>query len=160
MEHAILNNFGMHGAISNQHKNDVALAFRIEAPSSRVLYALSMSEYIETWLQAPDGEGLQFVFNPETQEAFRIDLYRSEDLQASIHSSCRVMSADKVRYRWKMTSLTRTIETMVDMQLLRTSGGCILSLNHSGFKNAIDSAWCCKMWRESLERLSRLMRKN
>lgn len=160
VEQTILNKFDMAARIPNQLGSDIALAFRIEADSSRVLYALSMPEYIEAWLGAPDSEELQLVFNPVTQEAFRIDLYRAQALQACIHSSCRVVSANQVRYNWKTTSPIGATETVVDMQLRRSSGGCILGLKHSGFKNTVESAWCCKMWRQSLERLGRLMKKN
>jgi uncharacterized protein YndB with AHSA1/START domain len=160
MEQNILSNPEMLATIPNQHMSDVALSFRIEAASSRVLYALSMPEYIEAWLQAPDAEGLQFVFSLVTQEAFRIDLYRAETLQASIHSSCRVVSANQVRYTWQTTSPAGIAETLVDMQLRGSSGGCILGLNHSGFRNTIESAWYCRMWHQSLERLYRLMGNN
>jgi hypothetical protein len=146
--------------VPSQHINDVALAFRIEAASSRVLYALSMPEYIEAWLQAPDGEGLQFVFNLVTQDAFRIDLYRDEMLQASIHSWCRVENVNQVRSTWRTVSPAGAAETLVDMQLRGSSGGCILGLKHSGFKNTVDSAWYRRMWNQSMERLCRLMRKD
>ena len=159
MGQTALNTFEMPATILDQHRNEVALAFRIEADNSRVLYALSMPEYIEAWLQAPDSEELQFVFNPVTQEAFRIDLYRADVLQASIDSACRVVNANQVRYSWKTTSPTGRTETVVDMRLRRSSGGCILGLKHSGFKSTVESAWCNKMWHQSLERLGRLMRK-
>jgi uncharacterized protein YndB with AHSA1/START domain len=130
------------------------------ADSSRVMYALSIPEYIEAWLRAPNAEESQFVFSPEEQQAFRIDLYRAEALQTSVQGSCRVLSANQVRYVWKTTSSFGTHETLVDMQLRCSSGGCILALKHSGFKDAKESAWCCKMWQQSLERLCRIMARN
>ena len=160
MEQTTLRNLELPPTIPNQHKNDIALAFRVEADISRVLYALSMPEYIEAWLQAPDAEELQFIFNPTTHETLRIDLDRAEVIQASIHSTCRVVTANQVRYTWKTSSLTGTTETLVDMQLRGSSGGCILGLKHSGFKGTAEQAWCSKMWHQSLERLCRLMRKN
>ena len=159
-EQNILNDPGMMAMMSDNRASDVVLSLRVKADSSRVLYALSMPEYIEAWLQTPDADELQFVFNVEAQEAFRIDLYRAHALQSSVHSSCRVMSPNQVRYTWKTTSPFGTTETLVDMQLRYSPGGCMLGLKHSGFKNTIESAWCCKMWHQSLERLCRLMEKN
>jgi hypothetical protein len=138
-------------------QRDVVLSRRIEADISRVLYALSIPEYIEAWLEPPDVEELQFVFNPVAQEAFRIDLYRAEALQANVHGSCSVMNANQVRYTWKLLSPVGMTETSVDMQLLCCSGACILGLKHSGFKDMEESVWCCKMWHRSLESLCRLM---
>jgi uncharacterized protein YndB with AHSA1/START domain len=151
---------GMMAMLPDQDERDVAISFKIEADSSRVLYALSIPEYIEAWLQAPDATDLQFVFNLVAQETFGIDLYRAETLQASVHGFCRVVGANQVRYIWKTTSANGTTETLVDMQLLCASSGCILGLKHSGFKDAAESAWCCEMWHQSLEKLRRLMRKN
>ena len=160
VEQNILNSPGMMGVVENQRTNDVVLSYRIMADSSRVMYALSIPEYIEAWLQAPNPEALQFVFNLEAEQAFRIDLYRAEALQKSVHGSCRVVSANQVSYTWETTSSLGTHETLVEIQLRYSSGGCILALKHSGFKDAKESAWCCKMWQQSLERLCRIMARN
>ena len=160
VEQTALRNFEVQTTVPNQQRSDIVLALRVEAGSSRVLSALSMPEYIEAWMQAPDAEELQFIFCPITQEIFRIDLYRAEVLQASIHSTCRVVSANQVRYVWNSTSRTGSTETLVDIRLRSGSGGCILGLKHNGFKSATELAWCSKMWHQSLERLGRIMRKN
>jgi uncharacterized protein YndB with AHSA1/START domain len=160
MEQSVLRHPEMPGVVHGQQTRDIALAFRIEAASSRVMYALSMPEYIEAWLQAPATEGLKFFFNPITQDAFRIDLYRAETPQTSIYGSCRVVNINQVRYTWRTVSSAGTSETLVDMWLRDGSGGCILGLKHSGFSDAVDSAWCSRMWNQSLGRLSRLMKKH
>lgn len=81
-EYNTLNDLGMMVMMPDRHERDVALSFKIEADSSRVLYALSIPEYIEAWLEAPDAADTEFVFNLVGQETFRIDLYRAEALQA------------------------------------------------------------------------------
>jgi uncharacterized protein YndB with AHSA1/START domain len=160
MEPNPLNNLKKIGRMPEQHDKDVALSFKIEAETSRVFHALSIPEYIEAWLQAPDTADLQFVFNLVAQETFHIDLYRADAFQASVHGSCCVVGANQVRYIWQTTSPAGTTETLVDMQLLCASDGCILGLKHSGFKDTVESAWCCRMWHQSMEKLCRLMRKN
>jgi uncharacterized protein YndB with AHSA1/START domain len=146
--------------IPGQHERDVALSFKFKADSSRVFYALSIPEYIEVWLEAPDTDDLRFVFNQIAEETFRIDLYRGETLQASVDGSCRVVGENQVRYIWKTTSPIGATETLVDMKLLSGTGGCVLALKHSGFKDPEESARCFRMWHQSLERLCRLMEKN
>jgi uncharacterized protein YndB with AHSA1/START domain len=159
-EQAVLNGLGIIAPILGQQKRDVVLSFKIEAHSSRVLYALSIPEYFEAWLQTPDAGELQLVFNLVAEEAFRIDFYRAGSLQTSVNGSCRLVSANQVRYTWKTTTFTSSTETLVDIQLLRTSGGCTLNLRHSGFRSSTESSWCYKMWCLSLERLCKLMEKN
>jgi uncharacterized protein YndB with AHSA1/START domain len=160
MEQSLLNNPEMLTMVPGQQTSDVSLAFRIEAAVSRIMFALSMPEYIEAWLQAPDTEELQFLFNSVTQDAFRIELYRAETLERSIHGLCHVVNANQVRYAWRTTSSTGATETLVDMWLRNGSGGCILGLKHSGFRDTVDSVWCRKMWNQSLGRLTRLMKKD
>jgi uncharacterized protein YndB with AHSA1/START domain len=154
------NDPGMTVMMPHQHERDVALSFKIEAESSRVFYALSIPEYIEAWLQPPDTADTKFVFNLVGQETFRIDLYRAEALQSSVHCSCCVVGANQIRYIWKTTSPVNTTETLVDMHVLCASDGCVLGLKHSGFKDTVESAWCSRMWYQSLEKLCRLMRKH
>jgi uncharacterized protein YndB with AHSA1/START domain len=151
---------GMIARITGQHERDVALSFQFRADSSRVFYALSIPEYIEAWLQAPDTDDLRFVFNQIAEETFRIDLYRGETLQASVDGTCSVVGANQVRYIWRTTSPIGTTETLVDMKLLCGTSGCVLALKHSGFDDPDESARCSRMWHQSLERLSRLMEKN
>jgi hypothetical protein len=146
--------------IPNQSYRDIALSFKVQADSGRVLYALSIPEYIEAWLQIPDVSDFRFVFNPDTREAFRVDLYEKESLRACVHGTCRVVGENQVKYIWKTTSSARTTETLVNMRLKYSSAGCILRLKHSGFNDPAESAWCLKVWHQSLERLCRLMKKN
>jgi uncharacterized protein YndB with AHSA1/START domain len=152
-------NSGMIARIPAPHERDVALSFQFKADSSRVFYALSIPEYIEAWLQAPDTDDLRFVFNQIAEETFRIDLYRGETLQACIDGSCWVVGTNQVRYIWKTTSPIETTQTLVDMKLLSGSSGCVLALKHSGFNDPVESAHCRRMWQQSLERLSRLVEK-
>jgi hypothetical protein len=158
-KHSTLLDPGMIAGISSHHDRDVALSFKFNADSSRVFYALSIPEYIEAWLRAPDIDELRFVFNQVAEDSFSIDLYRGRLLQASIDSSCWVVGSNQVRYIWKTTSPMGTAETLVDMKLLSGSGGCVLALKHSGFKDQSESARCSRMWHQSLERLGRIMEK-
>jgi uncharacterized protein YndB with AHSA1/START domain len=151
---------GIMARVSSQQERDVALSFQFKADSSRVFYALSIPEYIEAWLEAPDTDDLRFVFNQVAEETFRIDLYRGQTLQASVDGSCWVVGENQVRYIWKTASPIALSETVVDMKLLRGPGGCVLALKHSGLKDPVESARCRRMWQQSLERLSRLMEKN
>jgi uncharacterized protein YndB with AHSA1/START domain len=151
---------GMIAIHTAHHERDVALSFHFNADSSRVFYALSIPEYIEAWLQAPDTDDLRFVFNQIAEETFRLDLYRGKTLQASVDASCWVVGAHQVRYIWRTTSAHDTTETLVDMKLLAGSAGCVLALKHSGFNDPEESARCRRMWQQSLERLCRLMEKN
>jgi uncharacterized protein YndB with AHSA1/START domain len=160
MEQKILNATWKMTLLPAQQVSDVVLSYRIAADPARVLYALSMPEYIEAWLTAPDPEISRFDFHPEARNAFRLDLYRGEELQSTVISSCSIVSANQVRYHWKTISPAGLAETLVEMHLRPNPGGCILGLKHSGFKDAAESAWFDRMWRQSLDRLCGLISKS
>ncbi len=153
---------GMISIVPGRNEKDVVLSSAFQTDQKRVLYALSIPEYIETWLQPPVGEDLHLVFNPVAREEFHLDFYRGNALQMSVCGACRVVRANQIQYAWKITSpgLATAMETLVDLKLLSVSGGCVVELKHSGFKSALESAWCCKMWDESLTRLRGIMEKN
>ena len=89
-----------------------------------------------------------------------IDLYRGEVRQSSLYSSCRVVSSNQVRYAWKTIYPNSISDTLVDLHLRSSPGGCILGLKHSGFKDNAESTWYYKMWHRSLECLCKLMSRN
>ncbi len=160
MEQKILNAPWTMNLTPSEQVSDVVLSYKIEADSGRVLYALSIPEYIEAWLRAPETDDVRFVFSPESRDAFRIDLYRGGIPLSSIRSSCRIVSSNQVRYTWKTTSPIVTTETLVDIHLRCSPGGCILGLKHSGFRTSEESAWYDRMWHQSLENLWRIVSKN
>jgi uncharacterized protein YndB with AHSA1/START domain len=160
MQQNILSQPRMMATSPTRRKTAVALSLRIAADRRRVVHALSIPEYMEAWLQAPDPDELLFVFDLVNQENFRIRLYRAEGLHASIYGSSRVEDANRVTYIWKTTSRARTTETLVDMRLEGGSRGCTLRLKHSGFRDRAESAWHCRMWHQSMERLCQIIRIN
>ena len=147
------------GILTGRQEKDVTLSLRIEADRSRVFYALSIPEYIETWFQLPAQDELRCVFHEPTEQTFGIDLYRAEELQARVHGSCSTMSSSQIRYSWRIKAGARNTDTVADIQLLSALRGCTLTLKHRGFRDAIESEWYGKVWRQSFETLCRLMEK-
>lgn len=138
---------------------DVVLSCGFVGDQSRVLYALSIPEYIEAWLKAPDAMEQRFVFNLQGQGGFQMDLYRSDALQERIHGYCQIISSNQVRYWWTAASRFRSAKTLVDIETLWRMGWCTINLKHSGFVNASDSDRYREMWCQSLLRLCRLLGK-
>jgi uncharacterized protein YndB with AHSA1/START domain len=137
---------------------DVAVSVKIEAESRRVLYALTIPEYMEAWLQMPDTEKLQCSADPRTPNSFLIDLYSSETSYARIECFCLLSNPDRIIYLWKNTCAGDT-ETMVGIHLRSGPGQCTVNLKHSGFCNKEESMWHSQMWHSSLDKLCRLMAK-
>ncbi len=145
--------------LPNQKESDIRLSLRIQADRARVFYALSIPEYIEAWLRCPPEDKMRSVFHSVDEDAFRIDLYRAQTLQGSIHSNCSVPEDNRIRYAWNTKSALGLTETAVDVKLLSASGACMLTLTHGGFRDKSESAWHRELWQQSLATLSRLMEK-
>jgi uncharacterized protein YndB with AHSA1/START domain len=138
---------------------DVAMSVEIKAESRRVLYALTLPEYMEAWLQMPDWERLECSADPRAPNSFHIDLYSSETSYARIEGFCLLSNPNRIIYRWKNTCAGSTAETMVGIHLTSGPGQCIVDLEHRGFCNMEESVWHSRMWHSSLDKLCRLMTK-
>ena len=156
----ILNQPEMIARFPSQERSAVALSFKIKADSRRVLYALSIPEYMEAWLRAPDREELLFVSDLAEQDNFRLYLYRARALQTTIHGSSRVLNTNQINYVWKTKSPVGTTRTLVDIRIAGSARGCTLHLKHSGLHNMAERVWHRRMWCQSMERLSLLIGTN
>jgi uncharacterized protein YndB with AHSA1/START domain len=140
------------------HEADaIVLSHRIEADPRRLFHAVSIPEYIEAWVQAPDLEEL-LVFEYVTHERFQIDLYREDAPRASIHGSARIVNKTQVNYIWKTISPNGITHTTVDLTLMSGLDRCVLGLRHNGFHNTVERAWHSRMWMHSMKRLCGIIR--
>jgi uncharacterized protein YndB with AHSA1/START domain len=138
---------------------DVAVSVEIRAESRRVLYALTIPEYMEAWLQMPDLEKLECSADSRAPNSFHIDLYSSEASHTRIEGFCLLSSPDWIVYLWKNSCAGNNAETMVGIHLRSGPGQCTVDLKHSGFCNLEESVWHSRMWHSSLDKLCKLMTK-
>src|SRR5580693_6833860 len=110
---------------------DVAVSVEIAAESRRVLYALTIPEYMEAWLEVPNTEKLQCSADPRKPNSFHIDLYSDETSHASIEGFCLLSNSDRVIFLWKNTCVGSAAETTVGIRLKSVAGQCIVDLKHS-----------------------------
>jgi len=134
----------------------IVLSSEIGVASRRLMYALSIPEYIEAWLQPP-GTDERLVFDFLARDRFQIDLYRSEARRASIHAYTRVLSKDQICYAWKIISAAGILHTTVDFTLTCRQNRCNLLLQHLGFHNSEDRSWHSGMWRRSTMKLREIV---
>ncbi len=153
----ILDRAGATAATLGQTQLNVAVSVEIEAESRRVFYALTVSEYVEAWLEIPAAEKIQCSSNPKVPNSFHIDVYSVEGPSASIEVLCLLLNSDRIIYLWKNTCFGNKAETMIDIRLKSGLGQCIVNLSHGGFGNVEESLWHSQMWRSSLNKLCRLM---
>jgi len=142
--------------IEPQEWDAIVLSSEIGVESRRLMYALSIPEYIEAWLRPPGADEL-LVFDFLAQDRFQIDLYRSEARRASIHAYTRVLGKDQICYAWKIISAAGILHTTVDFTLTGRQNRCNLLLNHLGFRTGEDRTWHSSMWRRSMMKLREIV---
>jgi hypothetical protein len=142
---------------AGQAELDVTVSVEIEAERHRLLYALTIPEYMEAWLQIPTAETLQCFSEPKATNSFHIALNSAEVPSAGIEVFCLLLNLDRIIYLWKSTCGGGESETVVDIRIGSSLDKCAVNLSHSGFGNVEESLWHSRMWRSSLNNLCRLM---
>jgi len=129
----------------------------VEADIRRVLYAVSIPEYIEAWLKVPGIDRVEFHPLNRSFDKFQIDLYSFDRFQGTIYASCFLSKPNKFTFRWRTDSTGNGAESIVEIQLCKRLTMCVVNLRHSGLCGSEGREWHFTMWQRSLERLRRLV---
>lgn len=130
-------------------------AVTIRADHRRVVNALTIPEFLETWLALPDGE------------TFRVQLAAGKNLELQLDSTHLMplrffldplaIEPDNVRYHWRTPACGFATPTVLDIRIRHSSRRCMLRLRHSGFATPRDRAWHAELWKLSLLNLKRML---
>jgi uncharacterized protein YndB with AHSA1/START domain len=136
---------------------DIAASVRLAAEPCRVLYALSIPEYMEAWMQFPEMDRVECHSDKRSFDRFRIDLFRSGARWQRIYGSCRLNKPNRITYLWGRDHCGDRVMSLVELHLWDKSSHCNLMLRHTGFRNSDERERFSRMWSPSLKRLSRLL---
>jgi len=140
------------------HSNcDVLASVVIQAEWRRVLHALTIPEYMETWFQMPDAERVECRPELKSLDQFRIDTFTGGVRRRSIYGSCIQSRPDEITYLWDRTQAGSIGRSIVKLRLKAGPRRCSLHLIHRGLWDSGERLWYSAMWRRSLNRLCRLM---
>jgi uncharacterized protein YndB with AHSA1/START domain len=138
---------------------DIVLQVVIMADVRRVFHALSILEYREAWLCAPDGRGRCCVTG-QTDDSYRIDFYRAGFLDVSISGSQQACRGDEIVFSWRKSDAPDTSASRVRIYLQGDSARSVLNLRHSGITSVAEHLWHQRMWGRSLEKLGWLLERS
>jgi uncharacterized protein YndB with AHSA1/START domain len=136
---------------------DVMASVVIGAEWRRILHALTIPEYMETWFEMPDVERVECRSEVRSLDRFRIDTFVAGARKQSIYGSCIRSKPDEITYLWDRTRAGSTARSIVKMRLKAGPRRCTLHLSHRGLWDEQERAWYSTMWRRSLHRLCGLM---
>ena len=136
---------------------DVHTSVLIEAEYRRILYALTMPEYMEAWLRIPGADKIECRTEARSIHNFRISFSSTSKFPQTIYGSCFLSRPNTITYLWDRTRMGSIAKSIVKIQLRGGAKMCTLQLSHSGAcaKNQHDSYRM--MWKDSLNALRCLM---
>jgi uncharacterized protein YndB with AHSA1/START domain len=136
---------------------DVHTSVIIAAEYRRILYALTMPEYMEAWLRIPGTQNIECRAEPKSVHNFRIHFSATSILPHTIYGSCFFSRPGTITYLWDRTRMGCTAKSIVKMQLQSGMKMCALQLSHSGTCARKQQDSYREMWSDSLEALRMLM---
>ena len=125
---------------------------------SRLFYALTIPEYIETWLTSPDSAEVRCTGNPASGEALSIELRHDRRITASIFADYKSISAQDLSIRWYVRSRAQTHVSHLRISIRTVRADALLRIRHTGFTSPVDWHWHQELWGMSLAKMQMLIR--
>jgi uncharacterized protein YndB with AHSA1/START domain len=140
-----------------QASSDVRASVAIQAEWRRILHALTVPEYMDLWLTMPGIERLECRPEQDFSGGFQIEVFLTGAAPRTIYGSCIRTRPDEISYQWEKARNESTAKSVVKMRLKDGPRRCSLHLTHCGLWNQKECEWYSMMWRESLDKLRKVM---
>jgi hypothetical protein len=138
----------------------IALRVEVAADRRRIFDALTVPEYIETWLRIPSANADCHTVASQADDCFRLDHYAADRLELSITGSYRVRRRGKMFFSWcKSLPCDEPVEVPESLVLIRLYGAfakSTLCLAHTGLFSECEYRWHRELWNRSLAQLQAL----
>lgn len=143
---------------SPQFNRDSAISVTVSlnADRRRVFHVLTISEYIETWLQVPDRHSQTPIQVTSDHTGFYVRYFDKAGSPATLVGAYQTYRTAKTSFLWRKTSDPDSVPTVVKIRLDGDFGRTTLNLSHLGIASAQAFEWHATLWERSLEKLSSL----
>ncbi|HEY6488283.1 MAG: SRPBCC domain-containing protein [Terracidiphilus sp.] len=138
----------------------IALRLDVAADRRRIFDALTVPEYIETWLSFPCTHVDCRTIASQANDHYRLDHYAADRLDFSITGAYHVCRRGKLFFTWRKAQASGDQEAAHEgMVLIRLHGAfakSTLCLAHTGFFSEREYRWHRELWNRSLTKLQAL----
>ncbi len=138
------------------HPWHIAMTVSVNAERHRLFQALTLPEYIETWMRLPGIRGDQQVTVTCTQENYCIFGLSSDASEVCITGLYRVSRRSKIIFTWGKGTAPNAPPSLVTIRLLGDFSRTTMSLSHSGLASKAEYLWHLAFWESSMGRLRSL----
>ncbi|HUB29395.1 MAG TPA: SRPBCC domain-containing protein [Terracidiphilus sp.] len=139
-------------------EREIAFHMTVSADRRRIFDALTLPEYIETWLSLPGDHSDCQTIASRTDDGYRLEHYHAKGrLDFSISGAYRVCRRGKLLFTWhKHPAGAETAHTEQSLVSIRINGAfaeSTLLLTHTGLFSESDYDWTRDLWALSLTKL-------
>jgi hypothetical protein len=136
----------------------INLSIDVDADARRIFQALTVPEYIETWITFPSQASDSIVQATEEENGYRIDHYAEGRRAVSIRSSYLFRHQRKMRMCWRKVRALNCDESVVDFRLRGNFARSVLELKHTAIESPAELDWLLRLWHNSLCKLASLLK--
>jgi uncharacterized protein YndB with AHSA1/START domain len=137
-----------------------SLTFSLEsslaADTLRVFHALTVPEYLETWLCVPGHHPECRNLMHRAGHEFQIEHSCNSGASIRIAGAYGSLLKRKLRFTWQASGIPGANDSLVDIRLHGDFERSILRLRHFGLRPGHDFNWHAALWSESIARLGKL----
>lgn len=128
----------------------------VSADRRQLLYALTLSEYLEAWLAPPDADGQGQPSVTRSAGAYALDYCDAQGQVLNIQGVFRTATRDKVIFTFSKCSPKQTRQSLVTIRLSGNFARTNLIVKHTGAMPDEEYWWLHDFWDLSLTRLKSL----
>ena len=128
----------------------------VRADIPRLFQALTVPEYIETWLTLPGHQADCSTIAARNDDEYSLEHFCLGRPSVSISGRYLVCRRRDITFSWRVEGELRAAETRVDIRLRGDFERTTLWLRHSGFVSGHDLTWHSALWKVSMSRLAAL----
>ncbi len=138
----------------------VNLECKVAADTRRVFDALTVPEYIETWICVPGHPPDCSNMTSRVANGFQIDHRCSSGSSMTIVGTYCSFLKRKLSFSWRSGAGPESLDSFVDIRLQGDFERSILRLRHFGLESEAEYNWHSALWTASIARLCKLFEKS
>ena len=131
------------------------MEFSIRADTRRLFHALTVPEYLETWLCLPGHLGCATTATLINDD-YMLEHSCGDRPSLAITGTYLMCRRRNVLFSWRVDGEVFIPETQVEIRLQGNFENTIVTLRHTGFTSTADCVWHNALWSASMARLTRL----
>jgi uncharacterized protein YndB with AHSA1/START domain len=132
----------------------VSLKRNVRADARQLFHALTVPEYMETWVSFPDDHPSCLSVASRTDHEYSITHWCSGRATALISGIYLVCQRHRLALSWRAKGTASVDQTYVDIRLRGNFESTTVLLRHSGFDSREAFDWHKALWSTSLDRLA------